>query len=90
MINCLMIGATHILIVCVRGSLLIQLEEVPEVVQGEVPLNIFLLVNNAATESLLVCLSLEYLLLNRASLDSQRHIHAIHCDYYSDVTHRNS
>ena len=52
------------LVVGIARGVGLQLEQVPQVWQGEVPLHVLLLVHHAGTEGLLVCLPLEYLLLD--------------------------
>jgi len=49
----------NVLVVGVTKGVSFQLEEIPEVSQREMSSNIFLIVHNTGTQSLLVCLSLE-------------------------------
>ena len=57
------------LLVSVAGRPLLQLEEVPQVGEREVPLDVLLPVDHARTQRLFVSLPLEYLLLNRSNLN---------------------
>jgi len=54
---------------------LIQGEEVAEVTDAEMSLHIVLLIHHTATQSLLVSLPLQHLLLNAASLQHITHHH---------------
>ena len=56
----------------VAGRPLLQLEEVPQVREGEVPLDVLLSVDHTRTQRLFVSLPLKYLLLNGSNLNGSR------------------
>lgn len=53
---------------CVRGGVSVELEELPQVISGEVPLHVFFLIHHTTTQSFLVRLTLEHLLFNTSCL----------------------
>ena len=55
---------------CVAVGVFVELEEVSQVLQREMPLHLFLVVDHTRAEGLLVRLSLKDLFLNTASLQA--------------------
>ena len=64
----------HVLVVGIAGRVLVQLEEVTEFAQTEVPLHILFLVHHTTAQGLLVGLALEDLLFNSSCLGKVRRI----------------
>lgn len=59
----------YLLFMCITPSAFIQPEEVTEFIATEVTFYVLLLIDNARAQSFLVCLTLEYLLLNTTGLE---------------------